>query len=104
MEKQLNDVFEKFRNLKGSTIDILQNIQSIYGFLPEEALEKFSLNYNIPLSEIYGVATFYSQFKFKKPGENQIKVCHGTACHINGAAKMSTLVERELKISLWKFN
>lgn len=99
MEKQLNNVFEKFRNLKGTTIDVLQSIQEIYGYLPEDALEKFSISYKVPLSEIYGVATFYSQFKFEKPGEYQIRVCHGTACHINDAVKMSTLVERELQIS-----
>lgn len=98
MEEKLQQIFDRYRNSKGSTIVVLQEIQNLYKFLPEDALKKYSDEYKIPISEIYGVATFYSQFKFVKPGENQIKVCHGTACHINGADRISAAAEESLGI------
>jgi len=98
MDKQLEKILEKYKDLQGNTIVVLQDIQALYGYLPKEALQQMSQKYSIALSEIYGVATFYSQFKFNKPGENQIKVCHGTACHINNAVRISQTVEDLLKI------
>ena len=81
-----------------SLIAILQDIQNKYSYLPNTELNNISTNYGIALSEIYGTATFYSQFKFNKPGKNIIKVCHGTACHINGAVSLSDTLEDILKI------
>ena len=98
MDENLRKIFDLYLNEKGIVIVVLQEIQALYGYLPEEALQAFAKFYNLPLSEIMGVATFYSQFKFNKPGRHQIKVCHGTACHINGAVKMSETIEEILNI------
>ncbi len=98
MDKQLDQLLEKYKDMKGNTIAILQGVQNLYKYLPEKALLRVSEYNNIPLSDLYGVATFYSQFKFNKPGKFQIKVCHGTACHINNAVRVSEVTEEELKI------
>ena len=99
MNVELNSILEKYKGVRGNTILILQEIQNKYQFLPEDVLQKVSDFNKIPLSELYGVATFYSQFKFNKPGEYQIKVCHGTACHINNAVRISEVIMEEIKIN-----
>jgi len=81
-----------------SLIEILQNIQNKFSYLPKNELYKISKDNNISLAEIYSTATFYSQFKFNKPGKYQVKVCHGTACHINDAVSISNTVEDILNI------
>lgn len=99
MDNQLKEILDRHKGKRGNTIVVLQDIQNLYQYLPEEALTQLSEYYHISLSEIYGVATFYSQFKFTKPGDYQVKVCHGTACHINGAVRISSTVEDMLKIN-----
>ncbi len=99
MNSDLQDLFSRYEHKKGNTIIVLQEIQDLYKHLPEDALEKMAEFYHMPLSEIYGVATFYSQFKFNKPGRYQIKVCNGTACHINGAVAITRAIENTLEIS-----
>ena len=66
---------------RSSLIPILQDIQEVYGYLPEEALNDVSVFVEMPLSSVYGVATFYNQFRLKPLGKNVIRVCRGTACH-----------------------
>lgn len=95
---KLNTIFQKYPNIEGSLIAILQDIQELYSYLSEDVLTQIAEHYKISLSEIYGVATFYSQFKLNKPGKHQIKVCHGTACHINGAVSISETIEDFLHI------
>jgi len=73
---------EKYGTDKNSLIPILQSIQSKYNYLPEKCLEEVSMQTNIPLSDIYGVATFYAFFSLEPKGKNIIKVCNGTACHV----------------------
>ncbi|MCP4130728.1 MAG: NADH-quinone oxidoreductase subunit NuoE [bacterium] len=98
MDDKLKEILENYKDVKGNTIAVLQAIQDHYTYLPAEALEQVSEYYHVSLAELYGVATFYSQFKFNKPGEFQIKVCHGTACHINSAVAISDSIEGELNI------
>ena len=98
MDQELSTIVEKYKDVKGNVILILQEIQEKYQFLPEDILEETSNAVKVPLSEFYGVATFYSQFKFTKPGKYQIKVCHGTACHINDARMISETIVDELSI------
>jgi NADH-quinone oxidoreductase subunit E len=97
-----DEVLAKHRSGGSSLIAILQDIQKNFSYLPEDALETLSRNFRIPLSEIYSVATFYTQFKFEKPGKHHIRVCHGTACHINGAVGVSESIEQELGIPAGK--
>jgi NADH-quinone oxidoreductase subunit E len=79
-------------------ITILQAVQKSCGYLRSDALSGISDRFNIPLSKIYGVATFYAQFRFDPPGEHNIRVCHGTACHINGAVAITESLEEKLGI------
>jgi len=97
---KLNNLFLKYKG-RGETelvIPVLQEIQNIFGYLPQRALEKMSRHYNIPLSYIYGVATFYKYFTFEPRGKNIIRVCDGTACHIKGARSILKTVEDTLGI------
>ncbi|MGQ3684022.1 MAG: NADH-quinone oxidoreductase subunit NuoE family protein [Candidatus Loosdrechtia sp.] len=79
-------------------IPVLQYIQDTYGYLPDVALELVSKRLYIPVSRIYGVATFYSQFSFVPKGKYTVKVCIGTACHVRGADKITTKLEETLGI------
>lgn len=99
MNRELDEFLDYYRDVKGNTILILQEIQNRYRYLPEDVLHRVSERNHIPLSELYGVATFYSQFKFNRPGELQIKACHGTACHINNAVRISEIIEDQLGVA-----
>ncbi|MDR2394691.1 MAG: NADH-quinone oxidoreductase subunit NuoE [Treponema sp.] len=80
------------------TIPLLQEIQRRHSYLPRDLVEAVSKETGIALSHFFGVATFYSQFRFKAQGTYVIRVCHGTACHVAGADLISTLITRELGI------
>jgi NADH-quinone oxidoreductase subunit E len=96
---QLDSVIEKFKNKKGITIPVLQAVQQIYGYLPEKAFDLLSEKTGIKKSELYGVATFYAQFRLKPVGKHIVKVCHGTACHVQGANIITESILEALKIS-----
>ena len=83
---------------KTKLINILQKVQTELGYLSREAISTISKQLRIPEIDIYGVATFYEQFRFTKPGKHLIKVCEGTACHVKGGATISETIERELEI------
>lgn len=88
------------RKQDGSLIPLLQSAQDTYGFIPEKAIYYISELVNIPAAEIYGVITFYSQFRLKPLGENIIRICEGTACHVNGAKSILSVLQNELGISV----
>jgi len=73
----------------GTVIPVLQEIQNTYGYVPPVAIERIAENMGVPASEIYGIVTFYSQFRLQPIGKNLIKVCHGTACHLSGAERIA---------------
>ena len=73
----------------GAVIPALQEIQDAYGYIPPVAIERIAEHIGVPASEIYGIVTFYSQFRLEPVGENLIKVCHGTACHLSGAERIA---------------
>ena len=85
---------------KGATIPVLQAIQEVYGYLPRQAMEYAAKQLRIPFSRIYGVATFYAQFHLTPRGENIIRVCQGTACHVRGAAKIVDALKEQLGIEV----
>ena len=90
MEPLLN----KYKGKKGAIIPLLQGAQNIYGFVPKGAFYKIAEETGLKLSDLYGVATFYAQFRLNPVGKNIIKVCHGTACHVQNAnAITDSLVE-----------
>lgn len=84
---------------KGALIPLLQAAQDTYGFIPETAIDQISEIVGIPSAEIYGVITFYSQFRLKPLGKYLIKICDGTACHVNGSERIAGTIEDELQIS-----
>lgn len=83
---------------QGVLMPVLQEAQNIFGYLPLEMLQMISRMLNIPMAEIYGVATFYSQFSFIPRGENTISVCLGTACYVKGAQAILEEIENQLGI------
>ena len=95
---RLNEVFQRYEGEEGALIPILQDIQDIFGYLTQEALYQVSDRLNIPMSRIYGVLTFYSQFYLEPRGRNTIKVCLGTACHVKGAPRILRKLEEILGI------
>jgi NADH-quinone oxidoreductase subunit E len=87
------------RHQTGALIPLLQSAQNSYGYIPEKVIHYISELVNIPAAEIYGVITFYSQFRLKPPGKNLIRICEGTACHVNGSRTVLSVLQDELGIS-----
>ena len=94
----LDGVLAEYASVKGSLITILQHTQEIYGYLPKEAIELISEKTGIAASEILGVATFYTQFRFRPVGKDLIMLCQGTACHVNSSELILQTVKDELHI------
>jgi len=94
----IDPIIQKYKNKKGNLIPILQGTQEIFGYLPESAFYKISEETGLNLSELYGVATFYTQFRLHPVGKHIIKICHGTACHVQNADSISYALEDFLKI------
>lgn len=97
MEK-LETIIEQHRNQQGGLMPVLHETQELFGYLPEEAQKKISEELNVPLAEIYGVATFYSRFTLKPRGKHTISVCLGTACYVQGAQAVFERIQKELDI------
>lgn len=85
-------------------ISILEDIQEEYNYLPEEALKEVSKKLNIPLRDVYGVATFYRAFRLTPTGEHLINVCLGTSCHVRGGLRILEKIERDLNIKSGESN
>lgn len=97
-ENELKAVFEKYKDMPGRLMPVLQEAQSIYGYLPIEVQQMIADALEISLSEVYGVATFYSQFSLTPKGRHRISVCLGTACYVKGADKVLEEIETQLGI------
>lgn len=95
---KLDELIIKHRHEDGPLIPILQEAQEVYGYLPAHVLKHISKATRIPLARIYGVVTFYAQFRLTPVGRNLINICLGTACHVRGGAKIVETIEKELKI------
>ena len=98
MNKDIKDITRPYKGDKSDIIPILQDIQEKYGYLPEEHMQDVSRFVGVSPSEVFGVATFYSQFRFTPRGRKHILVCKGTACHVSGANKIIEGIERHLGI------
>lgn len=94
----LEPYLQRYRNVKGSLIPLLQKAQEIYGYLPQEAMVYISRRMNIKPAEVYGVATFYSQFRLQPAGKYLILLCQGTACHVNGSQLIEEAINEILGI------
>ncbi len=95
----IEPVLARYPNAKrDSLIPILQEVQERCGFLSREAIVRIGQHLNLPASKIYGVATFYNQFRFQAQGRNHVQVCRGTACHVKGSAAVLEAIKRGLSI------
>lgn len=94
----IDPLIENYRNKKGNMIPILQGIQEIYGYIPKDAFAKVSKETGLELSDMYGVVTFYAQFRLNPVGKYIIKVCHGTACHVQNANAITDAIQDALKV------
>lgn len=99
MKEEIKRILDKHPDAKrDSLIPLLQEIQEVYGYLPKEAVVEIGKHLNLPSSKIYGVATFYNQFRFQPKGKNHIMVCRGTACHVKGSLGVLEAIEQDLKV------
>jgi NADH-quinone oxidoreductase subunit E len=106
-EYQINDkvdlslidaLIAKYNGKKGNLIPILQGTQQTFGYIPNEAFVKIADETGLKLSDMYGVATFYAQFRLKPVGKYIIKVCHGTACHVQNANLITEALQEYLEV------
>lgn len=95
---KLAEVIECHKNDKGALMPVMQAAQGIFGFLPLEVQNFIAEGLNVPLTEVYGVSTFYSQFTLESNGEHLVSVCMGTACYVKGAEKVLERLAIELKV------
>ncbi|UTB33976.1 MAG: NADH-quinone oxidoreductase subunit NuoE [Methanobacterium sp. ERen5] len=98
MTKTLNEILSTYEGTKSELIPLLQDVQANLGYLSEESIKDVSKFTGVSESEIYGVATFYTQFRFTPVGKKHIMVCKGTACHVKGAPQIIEGIERHLGI------
>lgn len=99
MEDKLVIILDNYQKNEGNLISILQDVQSEFGYIPQDAVNWISDKLDIPPSRFYGIATFYSQFHLKPRGKNIITACCGTACHVNGSAKIIDGLRSEFKLA-----
>ena len=97
-EQKLLEVIAKNKDIPGALLPVLHEAQEIYGYLPIEVQQMVADGLNVSLSEVYGVATFYSRFSLTPKGKHQISVCLGTACYVKGSDKVLEEVEKMLGI------
>jgi len=97
-KESIEKVLDKYEAQPSNLIPLLQESQEEFGYLPRQVMEKISDYLELPVSKIYGVATFYAQFRFEPLGKHMIKFCHGTACHVKAAEAITETIENELGI------
>ena len=88
MEAKLHELIAKYKGTKGAIMPVLQQAQEIYGYLPAEVMDIIAKGLDVPMEEIYGVASFYSQFSLNPKGDVTIAVCLGTACYVKGSGDL----------------
>ena len=98
VEERLNEILFSYQGRGDELIPILQQVQQAFGYLPEPAMKRIAKFLKLPESTVFGVCTFYAQFKLVPSGRNIIRVCRGTACHVRGGARILRETEKHLGI------
>ena len=98
MEQELADIFARFRGERNEVIPLLQQVQGRLGYLPVEAMSAIAEFARVPEAAVFGVATFYAQFKLTPSGRHIVRVCRGTACHVRGGAAILRDVQHFLGV------
>ncbi len=98
IESRTNEILASFKGEKSEIIPMLQQVQQQFGYLPEAAMKQIAEFVHVPASTVFGIATFYAQFKLVPTGRNVIKVCRGTGCYVRGAPRIISEIENKLNI------
>ena len=98
LETRMDQILSPFKGEEGELIPILQKVQLDFGYIPEKAIKRIAKFLSVPEVTVFGVATFYAQFKLVPTGRNVVRVCRGTACHVRGGARILKEVEKKLGI------
>lgn len=94
------EILSNFDGSRGNLIPVLQQVQDKLGYVPQVAMQEVASHFALPPVDVYGVITFYNQFRLTPPGKNQVKICMGTACHMRGAHIIQDSWERRLNIKV----
>jgi NADH-quinone oxidoreductase subunit E len=97
-DEGISELKREFKGEREDLIPVLQRVQDLYGYLSQDAIRSISRWLKISENEIFGVATFYAQFRFHPPGQHHIKVCQGTACHVRGGEQILATAQQRLGI------
>jgi NADH-quinone oxidoreductase E subunit len=97
---KLDEIIQVYKGDPGALIQVLHKAQELFGYLPDDVQEYVAEGLNVPISEVYGVVTFYSLFALKPQGKYKIGVCLGTACYVRGAAQVLAELEKQLNIKV----
>ena len=98
-EDQLTEIFKKIEGRPEDLIPVLQRVQAALGYLPEKALLEIAYKMALPSAKVFGVATFYTQFRLQPVGKHIIRVCRGTACHVRGSGRILKGIQAQLKVA-----
>lgn len=99
-EHRLENILTKYEGESADLIPVLQDIQDSYNYLPKDELKVVATRLNVPLTQIYSVATFYKMFSLVPKGKNQLKVCLGTTCHLKGGNRLVDSLESRLGVDV----
>jgi len=98
IERQTDEILASFKGEKSEIIPILQGVQKRFGYLPEPAIKQIADFVHVPASTVFGIGTFYAQFKLVPTGRNVIRICRGTGCYVRGAPRILSEIENQLGI------
>lgn len=98
LDEALRPIVERFKGGKGITIPLLAAVQEKLGYLSPEALDFLSKELDIPAAEMFGVATFYAMFRLQPQGKHVVRLCRGTACHVQGSLRVGEMLQRHLNV------
>ena len=100
IEPEIQQILVRYNGAgRDALIPILQDVQEALGYLSKEAVVQIGKYLNLPTAKIYGVATFYNQFRFQPPGKYHVQVCRGTACHVKNSARVLEALQQTLKVN-----
>jgi NADP-reducing hydrogenase subunit HndA len=99
-DQKLQEIINKYKDTKGALIPVLHEAQDLYGYLPMEVQKKIAQGLEVPLAEVYGVVTFYTQFSLNPKGKYKIQICMGTACYVKGAGAILDKLKEKLGLNV----
>jgi NADH-quinone oxidoreductase subunit E len=99
---KVDEIIAQVNERKGALIPVLQKVQKAYGYVPEESIERIAEGLHVYPADVYGVLTFYSQFKLVPPGKYVVRVCCGTACHVKGSDRIVEDLVNKLNVEVGK--